>query len=497
MTGQNKVWCAGIGIVKGLLYDDQVLIERSVEDIWSELRVSTEEGIQPDWSFHQHGPQQQFGNYGLSFGRDMIQWASILRSSEYELSGDKLSILRNYMLNGVSWVGWNGFLDFNACGRQIDRGYQLVKGSDLLRQLERMKQVDPQFAADYAATQKRVGFKAFWRSEMAVQRRPDWYASLKMSSTRVVGAESVNSENMLGLHMGDGVLLIYLDGSEYEDLPPLWDWKRLPGTTCDQGLTELTPNGSRDSFGGSDFSGVLGSGDTGLAAMIYQRGNLTARKSWFFFTDHIVCLGSGISGETKGNVYTSVEQARLRGDVFEDEGSVCHGQTIYEFLDCEPVIAAGTVSGNWNRVYPVRGDRPETDEVFSLWIDHGKSPKGSTYAYRIAPVCKEGANPFRSEVLQNSETLQAVQCGDAVYAAFYEAGVLKFGDGPRIEVSAPCLLIADPEKVTVSDPTHTLQSLDINVDGKTLHIDLPPGAEQGKPVKVALTRELSPRRQFP
>jgi chondroitin AC lyase len=321
---------------------------------------------------------------------------------------------------------------------------------------------------------------------MAVQRRPDWYASVKMSSLRVIGSETFNSENILGLHLGDGVLFTYVDGTEYEDLMPLWDWKRLPGTTCDQGLEDLMPK-PLDEHGGSDFSGVIGSGETGIAAMIYQRGDLSARKSYFFFKDHIVCLGSGISGETKGPVYTSVEQSRRTGEIAEGEGLVRHGQTVYEVLDGEPVVTAGMVSGNWTRVYPVRDDRPASDEVFSLWIDHGQSPNGATYAYRIAPALKADAGPLKSVVLQNSESLQAVTCGEVVYAVFYEAGVLRFRNGQRIEVNGPCLLIADAEKVLVSDPTHTLQSLDINVNGRMIHVELPQGAEQGKQVEIAPT----------
>ena len=120
MTGQNKVWCAGIGIMKGVLYEDADLLSQAVGDVWSELRVSTGEGIQPDWSFHQHGPQQQFGNYGNSFGKDLVQWASVLRGTSYALKGDALEILRGYFLEGPSWILWRGRMDVSGLGRQLD-----------------------------------------------------------------------------------------------------------------------------------------------------------------------------------------------------------------------------------------------------------------------------------------------------------------------------------------------------------------------------------------
>lgn len=56
-TGQNKVWLAGNNLMKGLLTDDGELVQRARDAIAEEIRLTTGEGIQPDWSFHQHGPQ--------------------------------------------------------------------------------------------------------------------------------------------------------------------------------------------------------------------------------------------------------------------------------------------------------------------------------------------------------------------------------------------------------------------------------------------------------
>ena len=68
MTGQNKVWLAEIAFMKGVLANDPDLMAQAQSQIFSELHVTTQEGVQPDYSFHQHGPQQQWGNYGGAFG---------------------------------------------------------------------------------------------------------------------------------------------------------------------------------------------------------------------------------------------------------------------------------------------------------------------------------------------------------------------------------------------------------------------------------------------
>lgn len=498
MTGQNKVWCAGIGIMKAALYGDQELMGRSVADVWGELKVSVGEGIQPDWSFHQHGPQQQFGNYGLSFGTDLVLWASALRGTEYALEGESLEILRSYLLEGPSWILWRGRMDLSGCGRQVNVGSQQEKALIMGIQLEQMKAIDPEFADAYSRRMESlvpeqganslVGFQSFWRSEMGVQRRPDWYSSVKMSSTRVIGSESTNQENMLGLHLGDGVQLNYVGGDEYEDLVPLWDWKRLPGTTCDQGLEDLAP-ALEAGFGGSDFSGTISSGEQGIAAMIYRRGGLSARKSWFFFDDHVVCLGSGIVGKTKGDVLTSVEQSWLKGEVVRGKQWVWHNQIGYQFIQGRPEILTRSVEGNWNNAFPVHGDRPVIGDVFSLWIDHNRSPVDAAYAYRVVPSVSveemEAARPMEgSQLLRYDSMVHAVEQDDAIYAVFFEAGALSVGGKGEVEVNGPCLLIVDSETLYVSDPNWALETLEIKVAGELHRVALPQGEQRGNQVQI-------------
>lgn len=79
MTGQNKVWLAGNVLIRALLQNDEALVKKARDIIVSEIVLGQKEGIKSDWSFHQHGPQQQFGNYGLSFVSGMSFSAICLR----------------------------------------------------------------------------------------------------------------------------------------------------------------------------------------------------------------------------------------------------------------------------------------------------------------------------------------------------------------------------------------------------------------------------------
>ena len=139
----------------------------------------------------------------------------------------------------------------------------------------------------------------------------------------MIGAETCNSENLLGLHLGDGVTYFMRSGQEYYDLFPLWDWRRLPGTTCLQDDGSLTPSAKR-CYGGSDFVGGTTDGHRGISVLEYRRNGLQANKSWFFLDDVVVCLGAGVTSNGTQQVLTSIEQSKLDGPVVVSES----GQTV-------------------------------------------------------------------------------------------------------------------------------------------------------------------------
>lgn len=526
MTGQNKVWCAGIAFMKGLLVEDAALMRRARDEIFSELHVTTDEGIQPDHSFHQHGPQQQWGNYGSSFSGDTIRWASLFRGTDYALDAERLSVLRRYLLEGTSWILWKGRMDISGCGRQIFRNCQESKGASILRQLALMQELDPSEAEAYrraiaandaARSNTRVGHKHFWRSDIAVHRRPTWYASVKMSSTRVTGAETCNSENMLGLHLGDGVTYFYRTGREYEDLFPVWDWRRLPGTTCRQGQDSLVPTSGK-CRGRSSFVGGVSDGTRGIAAMEYIRGGLRARKSWFFLDEAVVCLGAAVDCDEPESVLTSVNQCVLNGPVTlsSDEGTrritrgqhalkdvtwVHHDGMGYVFVrPTDVTVGATRQSGNWHAVHRRESQRTLEREVFSVWIDHGAQPHGAQYAYMVLPDVDAAAMPSLYEsplatVLRQTKSVQAVSShqGQRVRAAFLEPGRLAWGNGQGIEVDAPCLVMLEDTpngaSLYVADPTHQRKTINVKLSGKhvaDLTVELPQGGLAGRSVTIAL-----------
>lgn len=541
MTGQNKVWLAGIALMKGLLTDDPNLVAKARDHIFSELHVTTQEGIQPDYSFHQHGPQQQWGNYGGAFGGDMIRWAGIFHGTSYALDPSQLEILRHYLQEGPAWALWNGRMDISGCGRQIFRDCQPGKGRAVLRQLESMKSLDPRETNSYShliasdgpgGTNTLLGNRHFWRSDMTVHRRPTWYASVKMSSTRVIGAETCNGENLLGRHLGDGVTYFYRTGEEYNDLFPVWDWRRLPGTTCRQDQGPLVPN-PRACRGQSGLVGGLSEGERGIAAMEYIREGLRARKAWFFLDRAVVCLGAGIDCNAPEAVLTAINQCVLNGRV-----TVCADQPPRElekgqhpltglqwvhhdgigYVLLQPTTAtvcAQAQRGDWHRVHSRESTRAVERDVFSLWIDHGGKPHDARYAYVVLPDVDVSAMPSLCEappvtILQQTASTLAISSRDGklIQAVFFEPGRLAWGGGSSVEVEAPCLVTLDSTAETtrlyVADPTHTRKAMRVQLSGRyaghearydenksqtELTISLPQEGSAGRTVSLELPQE--------
>ncbi len=137
----------------------------------------------------------------------------------------------------------------------------------------------------------------FWDTEHFSFQRPDWFASVRMYSTRNYNMEvGYNSEGLMNHHRGDGANHIYTSGNEYDDIAPVFDYQKVPGATIMQ-KPEMPDPDEIQKLGETDFVGAVTDGKYGAAAFDFKSPHdpLIGRKSWFFFDDEYVCLGAGIS----------------------------------------------------------------------------------------------------------------------------------------------------------------------------------------------------------
>jgi chondroitin AC lyase len=510
MTGQNRVWMAGIVFRRALVQDDAVLARQAREVLLDELTVTQAEGLQADESFHMHGPQQQMGNYGLSFATDLVAWARIWQGTAMAMPAEKVGLLRGFLL-GEAVLTVNGTMDISAIGRQLFPNSARQKGLKVLGLLDTMAAADPRHAREYLTAARQdsqpvgSGLAAapggvinwnFFRSDTMVHRRPGFYASVKLCSRRVIGGEDTNSENLRGRYLADGATFLYETSREYSDIFPVWDWRRVPGITCMTTGTTLAPERGME----TDFAGGVSDGTYGAEGLDYRRDGVSGRKGWFFLDGGVVCLGAGISGNA---VRTSVDQRLAEGKTITSAGSlgpgvllikgvtwVLHGNEGYVFAQPGDVWA-GTrkQTGSWRNVYASGSPARISKRVFSIWLDDVAQP--ASYAYTLIPGATAKklqawvANP-PVEILSNTPEAQAVRdrAAGITEALFYAAGRITAA-GLSISADAPCAVILRGGSIAVADPAQKENAVSLTINGKALSVTLPQGEMAGSTVRVA------------
>jgi hypothetical protein len=269
-----------------------------------------------------------------------------------------------------------------------------------------------------------------------------------------------------------------------------WDWNKPPGTT-----TILLPwtkllaeNAREDVRSALNFGGGLSfRGQGGLYACNFQEvaaganhnASFVWRKSWFCFSNQVVCLGSDIRNNDLTNpTITTLFQGRLTNTA---SPTVLNGTSIgtFPYSTTNGSSAArwaldGSGTGYFVRPGPAlrltRSLQTSPDETGSgatssanfatVWLDHGTAPTGAGYEYVVIPATSAAAmtqlatqytNPATTpyEVLQQNTTAHVVRWkpDDHIGYALFTAGSLAsavLNAGALQAVSRPCLAMLQP-----------------------------------------------------
>ena len=494
MTAQNRVWLAEIHLLKGVIYGKSGWVQEGADAIAEELRCAPEktEGIQPDWSFHQHGAQLQFGNYGLSYFREMTQWATVLRGTRFAFPEEKVEILRNYFDHGLRWVLFNGQMDFSACGRQIGPGDPQAKYRSAVAGAEQLAAVSPGWRNSIGDNDFRFsGSRFFPDSDFYVQRGPECYWSVKMTSSRTIPSETVNSENQLGRLTGHGATLFMSGNDELRDIGGIWDWRKIPGVTAVQNDSSLLCRGP----GGrsrKEWVGGISDGTMGFCAMDYDNGEVAAKKSYFFFGNEMVVVGSRIRSELDAPVLTTVAQLRSCGKTVwnEAENEFRNGNFVYRLFDVDRGVRAETQvrTGNWKRVTAALSEDPVEGELFTLTIDHGVRPENGSCAYLVAFDSRK--EPDVQLLKTDSDAIHAVAKNGVVMAAFFEPGNVTLPDGRVLGAKQPALVMFRNGRIFAADPGRTRKKVEFTLGGNQFLVSLPQGREAGRTVSASFEESI-------
>jgi chondroitin AC lyase len=496
MTGANRTLLSIAVFYRGVLEKDPERIASGVKGVIQQVQISQKEGIQSDYSFHQHGPMLYNGNYGNHFLRETTWLAAIVEGTQFDFTKDEISILRDYYLQGTRWMVRNRLFDYNARGRDVGRpsGFD-PKAEMLIPQLNYFMVADKEHIEEYQRSKNNIiqyepqdvlGNKHFWRSDYTVHHRREHFTSLKMCSERTAGIEThVNSENLLGYYLPYGLTYIYRRGDEYASIFPVWDWNRLPGITSPRIIPQIKGRYTQK----IDFVGGVSDGMYGVSAMELNIEKTIGYKAWFWFDKEWVALGAGIQSENESEISTGINQTLLTGNVFVDgksfqkgdstlhsPGWIWHDSVAYVFQNKVNIqLQVKERSGNLNRIYGLK-DSLFRKNVFALWFDHGLKPKNSSYNYIVIPGI--GPNKMKNfmkdipiSILANTTQIQAVTHRELGITGivFYEAGNFVIeARNTIVTVDQPCLFLLNHHKneVTVSDPTAKLSTLSFTISKK-------------------------------
>lgn len=520
-TGENLVWSSFTHLCLGVLKDDPAMLATVRDAMASVCTTTNGDGIQSDSSFHQHGAQLYTGGYGGSFANDVSRYALLTRGTDYALPDAALNAFAGYMADGVAWSLYGNFFDVSAIGREVARptttGYNGIaallqssqfespRKNEIRAAAAKMLQswqwsLTPELAAIAAQATSNSGWPSghqhYWTSDYTVHRRPGWFASVKMFSSRTKSGENTNGENSRGSRQSDGRFYLTLDGSEFfgREIWPAYDWTRLPGITVEQ---KADTANNVYGIGTRSFAGGATDGRNGVSAMDLQPvgSSLTARKSWFFFDDSIVFLTNGITLPATNRVETIVQQWPL----VNASSPLLSGTN---WLWCEnvgyylyPQNAALNVtrelrSGTWQSLGARDDTTPKSATFLTIWLDHGVAPVNADAAYAIVPDTTSSAmsNWIAPAIVANNATASAVRNGSTLGIVFWSAGSVA-----GYQSTLPCIVYAVSSGQTVdiyaTDPTNgngtyqlTVPSLVAGVRATTL--TLPRNA--GKTVHVTI-----------
>lgn len=362
-----------------------------------------------------------------------------------------------------------------------------------------------------------TGCFAYNQMDRMVQHNEASAFSLSMSSSRIYNYECINHQNMTGWYLGDGMLNCLTDPHQYD--AAYWesvDRYRLPGTTVDfRPRKAATIAQANEYLSGQDFVGGLSAGSIGMAAMQLESyhsdgriistrfcspgsddyggappahdSTLMAKKAWFFLNGCAVCLGADIHSRDNCPVYTIVENRKdsytfRNGEIAEIlpdnvyiNGKACDipgEDTLYSgvrHFTIGPVACCLFAPQD----LILRRRTGETSFTEALW-PHGENPANGSYAYVLLPHADaRAAEAFCAspgvKLLSNTPQVQMVRdaASGTLCGVFWQAGSCG-----GISVSAPVLVCAEKDRLSVCDVTRRLKAVTVCWAGKEYFFDL-------------------------
>jgi chondroitin-sulfate-ABC endolyase/exolyase len=326
---------------------------------------------------------------------------------------------------------------------------------------------------------------------VSVQRRNNWSAVVRGHSRYLWAAEHYKGANLYGRYLAHGSMQILTANNKQAVTPTTsawqtagFDWNRIPGTTSihlpyDQLRARIS---NVDAFSGFEemlysdeaFAGGLSqqrnNGNFGMKLHEHDKynGSHRARKSYHFFGGTIVCLGSDIENtNSEFPTETTIFQLATPNNTALNYWTKYKGDGNYwiDHLGTGYYVPGKTrLEKNFSQAsVDEETDKPNAANWVSLIVDHGKAPKGASYAYAILPqINKKRLSTFAQKpsykVLQhdrNAHIVRSLAKNTTSYVLF-ETPQTNLPGNLLLKADTSCLVMLRKEKsklhLTVSQP---------------------------------------------
>lgn len=497
-TGANRTDIALHWIYRSCLKEDSKSLDFAIENVYSPIVYTTKEGFQHDNSNFQHGQQLYIGGYGDEILKGVTQVAMYAHGTRFAIPKEKLHLISKFMRETYYSTIRGKYMLFDVMGRSVSRPGVTDKSHTALF-AERMKILDSENAEEFQQIIDRLKEKEpadyalksfhthYFRGDYTLHVRPKYTFDVRIVSTRTKRCEYGNGENLKTYFMSDGCTNIVTRGDEYEGIFPVWNWACIPGVTAPQFRDIPKAKSDWQQPGTSTFAGGVSDSIYGVTTYSYSDNykdiKTSAKKSWFFFDDEIVCLGAGINSEAPEKIFTTVNQSLLARERFIEGYArnntkwTIHDNIGYIFPKGENVFAlADKQHGTWYEINNSINDKSIIEkDIFTLGFDHGLKPKDASYTYIITPgmndvkEIKKYINKGNVEIMENNSDVQAVYHKklDIIGIVFYNAGAFS-NKKVAVETDKPCAILLKGIRgknlvMHVSDPGQKREIIKISV----------------------------------
>lgn len=559
-TGANRVDLCRSVILRGVVGGNPDRIATAAAALGPVFPyVTSGDGFYADGSFIQHRNVPYIGGYGAVLHDGVGRLLALLRGSPWQIDDPNTQLFLDTVDRAVAPFVYNGLMMDNVSSRGITRqgtsdhtrAHSLLatillvgQGASEEENARWRAMVKGWLRRDYyhpalsntglglsrasllqalqdddtvKAAPEPLEHRLFHNMARATHRRPGWAASVSMAAEHIAHYEFGNGENARGYHTGAGWLSWWGDDfglEHYSDaFWPTVDPYRLPGITASR---KPLPDGAGGNWGqpcpdaqwvGGTTDGRFGATGQHLKGLF---STMSAKKSWFWLDDSVVCLGAGITSTDGHAVESTVDNRNLGANgapvltvdgiaqpstqgwtgTFDDaRWAHIAGQAGYVFPDGGRLCAVREErTGAWRDINVNGSTDPVTRRYLTLFADHGVDPADSSYAYVLLPgagaaaTARRAADRGRVKILANTGSQQGIRAPRLGLTAvnFWAAGTVE-----RITADAPASVLITEKRdgtatVVVSDPARRATLLEI-----TWHRDV--SAVLSKPATVLAT----------